>query len=87
MVLYIKCPMQLAIPMWIADKKMLSLGGGAFYTKSNSGKIIESRCPACTIKGTIGFKIINLARLEGGSCIVIPRRPITQSKLIILKPI
>jgi hypothetical protein len=35
----------------------------------------------------IGFKIINLARIEGGSCIVIPRRPITQSKLIILKPI
>ncbi len=35
----------------------------------------------------IGFKIINLARLEGGSCIEIPRRPITQSKLIILKPI
>jgi hypothetical protein len=36
---------------------------------------------------SIGFKIINLARLEGGSCIGIPRRPITQSKLIILTPI
>jgi hypothetical protein len=28
-----------------------------------------------------------LARPEGGSCIEIPRRPITQSKNIILKPI
>jgi hypothetical protein len=35
----------------------------------------------------IGAKIINLARPEGGSCIGIPRRSITQSKLIILTPI
>jgi hypothetical protein len=35
----------------------------------------------------IGFKIILLARLEGGGCIAIRRRPITQSKGIILKPI
>jgi hypothetical protein len=35
----------------------------------------------------IGFKIIFLARLEGGGCIAIRRRPITQSKRIILKPI
>ena len=35
----------------------------------------------------IGVKIINLARLEGGSRMLILRRPITQSKLIILTPI
>jgi hypothetical protein len=35
----------------------------------------------------LGFQIINLATIEGGSCIGIPRRPITQSKLIILKSI
>jgi hypothetical protein len=34
----------------------------------------------------IGFKIINSARIDKGSCIaIIPQRPIAQSKLIILK--
>jgi len=36
---------------------------------------------------TIGFKIMFLARPEGEGCIVIRRRPITQSKTFILKPI
>jgi hypothetical protein len=35
----------------------------------------------------IGFKIMVLARPEGEGCIVIRRRPITQSKTFILKPI
>ena len=34
----------------------------------------------------IGFKIISLAWIERGCRMVMLRRPITQSKLIILKP-
>ena len=37
--------------------------------------------------GIIGFKIMDLARPEGEGCIVIRRRPITQSKTLIFKPI
>jgi hypothetical protein len=40
--------------------------------------------PSLPHRNTIGLKIINLAKLEGGSCIVRPRRPIIQSKFIIL---
>ena len=40
-----------------------------------------------SFSGYIGFKIMVLARLEGEGCIVIRRRPITQPKTFILKPI
>jgi hypothetical protein len=39
------------------------------------------------MKPNIGFKIKFWARQEGEGCIVIRRRPITQSKIFILKPI
>ena len=38
-------------------------------------------------KATIGFKIKFWARPEGKGCIVIRRRPITQPKIFISKPI